>query len=206
MKTRNGNHTVKLDKQGIGGSWWNIIIHPDLFFMVELLQGIFALCRWESFPPIFFLCFFLVWMCITKTSCNMGMLLDTSNTFSVPSCVLLYFESRSHGFECPPWVLNFVSGCILLPVSSTWSQCLLRSLSSCDLDWMEHYQEQLHLRWDAGSRWMFYFNFLFHPAPILREMIQFDYYVFKTGFSTESSEHWKICIPTTSVILSNWSM
>ena len=150
--------------------------------------------------------FFLVGMCITKTSCNMGMLLDTSNTFSVPSCVLLYFESRSNGFECPPWVLNFVSGCILLPVSSTWIQCLLRSLSSCDLDWMEHYQEQLHLKWDAGSRWMFYFNFFIHPTPILREMIQFDHYVFKTGFSTESSEHWKICIPTTSAILSNWSM
>lgn len=180
--------------------------------MVELLQGIFALRRWESLPPFFFSgIFFLVGMCITKTSWNMGMLLDTSNTFSVPSCVLLYFESRSHGFECPAWVLNFVSGCILLPVSSTWSQCLLQSLSSCDLDWMEHYnyQEQLHLKWAAGSRWMFYFHvfhLLFHPAPILREMIQFDYYVFKKGFSTESSEHWKICIPTTSVILSNWSM
>lgn len=134
---------------------------PGSIFIVELLQGHICFTQMRVISTHFFLRVFMVGMCMAKASCNMGMLLDTSNTFSVPSCVLLYFESRSHGFECPPWVLNFVSGCILLPVSSTWSQCLLRSLSSCDLDWMEHYQEQLHLKWDAGSRWMFYFNFLF---------------------------------------------
>lgn len=180
---------------------------PGSFFMVELVQGIFALPRWESFPPFFSqFFFFCVGMCIRKTRCNMGMLLDTSNTFSVPSCVLLYFESC---MESPVSTMGLEFRFRMYPPASfqhVKSVCTTVFVLLWPGFSMEHDQGQLHLKWDAGWHGGC-FMFIFYFTPILREMIHDLTVMFlRLGFSTKSSEHWKIWIPTTSVILSNWFM